>query len=161
MCHKNQIKIKEMWLKVTSAKNDNFWKCSPKDNIRKFLLHWKVMFRSLDIEYLPVMLCAIWHHSFVQFKKRKKHLWRSITFKPANLLKLAYTISLTLEIVTSCWIVAHIVMYYYNNRIGVVCDRVELIETLGRVHFWRYLVNGKSFGHETWPTSRYSHAQYF
>ena len=43
------------------------------------------------------MLCAIWHHC-VRFTKRKKHSWRSVTFKKVTGLK--PVILLTLQKVT-------------------------------------------------------------
>ena len=34
---------------------------------------------SITADFKYVMLCAIWYQ-FVQFRKREKHPWRSVTF---------------------------------------------------------------------------------
>ena len=41
------------------------------------------------------------------------------------------------------------------------CDVMTSISTRGRKYLWIYLLNCKSYGHETWRTNRYSHEQYF
>ena len=40
-------------------------------------------------------------------------------------------------------------------------DVIMSITTQGRVHFLMYLLNRKSFGSETWSTTRFSHGQSF
>ena len=38
---------------------------------------------------------------------------------------------------------------------------IKSSDTLGRVRCWKYLLNLKPFDHETWPTNKFNHWQYF
>ena len=59
-------------------------------------------------------------------------------------------------------LMTYLVSYILNHSINFkLCDVMICISTWGSVHFWAYLLNHKSFSHETWPTSGYSHGQYF
>ena len=46
-----------------------------------------------------------------------------------------------------------------NPVIYQICDVTMSISTWDKVHFWIYLLNHKSWSHQTWPADRYKQVQ--
>ena len=54
------------------------------------------------------------------------------------------------------------IFYILNHSIIFKsCGLMMSISTQGRAYFRKYLLNRISFGHDTWPTNRHRHGQYF